>query len=293
MSNGETGKCVVRQNVNGILRSMFYSKPHMMKHLPIEDIGFYHVEPGKDTLVVGMVGKNLIERNEDIKKIEEEIEVAPKIGQTPSQVIDETKVAKTNIISHAYQEPLVSYEYVLDILERSKEVKNLLVTNGFFNNEPLREIVKNLRAVLISLKSFDSEFYKENYNAKLEQILKSIRLMKENDVWIELRYNVDNDKNENLYEIRKMVLWILNNLGSDVPLHLYSKNANVELLKRARISAINAGLKYVYTRSDLEDEKTTFCPNCNIPVIIRNTPVETILNNGMCKCGEKIAGVWE
>ena len=226
ISNGETGKCVVRQNIDGTLRSMFYSKPHLMKHMQIEEIGFYHVEPGKETMVVGMVGKNLIEKNEDYKQIEEEIEKAPKLNQTPSQVIDEAKIARTNIVSHAYHEPLVSYEYVLDILEMSKEIKNLLVTNGFFNNEPLKELVTNLNEVLVSLKSFDSEFYKESYNAKLDQILKSIKLMRDNDIWIEIRYNVDNDKNENLYEIRRLVSWILNNLSSDVPLHLYSKNSN-------------------------------------------------------------------
>lgn len=293
IENGEVGKCLVRMNVNGSLKTLFYSKPFITKYRPIEKFNLYHILPGKETFSIGVAGNNLISKNSQ----NENLENISNIEQTPSQILKQVKKTKCKSIVYNYAEPFVNYEYIKNIAEKSKELKHILVTNGFINHNPLVEIDYLIDAVNIEIKSLDSSFYEEIYSAKLEAILKAVKTMHEHDIWIEISTKVIPKFHDNLYDIRRLISFILDNFGSDIPLHLinYNDNTNPEILKKARRIAMQAGMNYVYT-DDLNWEEgcTTFCPNCKKAVIIRNKEgVENKIFNGRCTCGKKIPGIWE
>lgn len=103
-----------------------------------------------------------------------------------------------------------------------------------------------------------------------------------------------------------MVDWILENLGTESPLHFTAFHPDFKLkdlprtnpntLNRARDIAINAGLKYCYVGNVFDIESsTTYCPECNADLIKRNwhDVLSMDVKNGVCpSCGTKIAGVF-
>ncbi|HAI87240.1 MAG TPA: AmmeMemoRadiSam system radical SAM enzyme, partial [Firmicutes bacterium] len=64
-------------------------------------------------------------------------------------------------VAYTYSEPLVWYEFVYDSarLMHERGLLNVLVTNGYINPEPLRELLPYVDAVNIDLKAFSQKFY--------------------------------------------------------------------------------------------------------------------------------------
>lgn len=131
--------------------------------------------------------------------------------------------------------------------------------------------------------------------------------MRKKKVWIELTTLIVPGHNDKAKDIKEIVMWIKNNVGVDVPLHLSAfyptykmkdtMPTKTEITIKARQIALNLGLKYVYTGNVLDREgSTTFCPSCHKPLILREGFYvrENRLANGKCTyCNEKIAGVWK
>lgn len=295
INNGESGKCVVRQNVDGRLKSMFYAKPHIIKYKKIEESGLFHVFPGLQCLVMGFVGDNLIEKNKDIQ-IEESIVKQPKLSQTVNEILNEVKKTNTNIIGVGFAEPIVSYEYIKDLFQAQntkKDLKKFIVTKSYINYEPLKELSKLLNAVCIEINSIKEDFYRNNYGVDLSAILKSIKELKESKVWIEIRMDLISGLNDDIYELRKFISWIMNNLGADTPIHFRYDEKNKETAEKIKKIAMDVGMNYVYIDNGELDDRTTFCPNCKNNLIIRNSRIENRLLDGKCACGQRISGLWE
>ncbi len=310
----EIGKCGVRQNINGKIKSLVYGKPCSLNLDPIEKKPLYHFLPGQDALSIATVGCNLQCKNcqnweiSQIKKEDTEKIDKFSFNIKPEQVISKAKETNTKIISYTYTEPTIFYEYMLEIakLAQAEGIKNTTVTNGFINPKPLKELCKYLDGSNIDLKSLSDEFYKKICGARVEPVLKAIKIMKQEGVWIELTNLLIPGLNDSLYSIRKIISWILNNLGADVPLHFTAfypcykltdrQPTSLETLKKARKTAMNVGMNYVYT-GNLPDEEgnNTYCPKCNKTLIRRNgfNIIENKLKRGRCSCGQKIPGVWQ
>ena len=309
INNGETGKCIVRQNIDGNLKSMFYGKPHIMRHLPIESFGFYHVMPSKEALSLGIVGNNLVKKIEKNKaeiggnkgRLDvEDLDKIPKLNQNPMQVIQELEKSKAEMMVYAHGEPIIFCEYIKDIISKSNpEIKHLIVSGGFAEKEAAREIISSIDGANIEIDSIGDEFYQKNYGIKIEPILEMIKMIHSEGKWLEITIKVHAGGYDEIYETRKLVSWIFNNLSNSVPLHLKfaEGGGDIDILKRARKSAMNAGMNYVYIDNLAADgENTTFCPNCKNPLIIRREARkarESKIIGGECSCGEKIPGIWQ
>jgi len=114
------------------------------------------------------------------------------------------------------------------------------------------------------------------------------------------------DFNDDPATIKKMCLWIKENLGAETPLHfsrfwpmykMVSLNPTpVQTLENARKIAMDCGLKYVYLGNIAGNPaENTYCPKCKKIVIARSGYMVQEINliDGKCKyCGEKIEGVW-
>tara|TARA_Y100001968_G_scaffold299533_1_gene310276 strand:- start:87 stop:641 length:555 start_codon:yes stop_codon:yes gene_type:complete len=137
-------------------------------------------------------------------------------------------------------------------------------------------------AANIDLKAFTQTFYEKLCFANLEPVLDTLKYLKnETDVWFEITNLIIPDSNDNDEELRKMSRWIMDNLGPDIPVHFSAFHPDFkmmdtpptppETLTKAREIAIQEGLNYAYT-GNVHDPlgDTTFCPNCQTPLIERD-----------------------
>ena len=182
-----------------------------------------------------------------------------------------------------------------------------MVTNGYISKEARDEVFKNIDAANVDLKAFSEDFYQRLTGSKLQPVLDNLIWLKnETDVWIELTTLLIPGENDNEEELKRMIEWILNNLGPSTPLHFSAFHpdfkmshypaTSLETIKKARSIALNMGLKYCYSGNvHFPEGQITYCPNCNRNLIVRDwhsVSLNMVANNRCPQCHEKIAGVY-
>jgi pyruvate formate lyase activating enzyme len=180
--NNETGRCFVRVNRGGILVAASYGRMASVALDPIEKKPLNMFYPGKQILSIGSYGCNLscpFCQNYDIS-MEFVHKWESSTTATPDDIVKlaiET-IPKGNIgIAYTYNEPLVGYEFVRDtaMLAREAKLKNVLVTNGYINREPLEALLPLVDAMNIDLKGFSNDFY-TSIGGDLETVKNTISL---------------------------------------------------------------------------------------------------------------------
>jgi len=126
-------------------------------------------------------------------------------------------------------------------------------------------------------------------------------------VWFEITTLLIPGENDSDGELDQMTLWIVENLGPDVPLHFTAFHPDWKMLDkphtppatltRARRIALANGLHYVYTGNVHDAEGgSTYCPHCGTRVIERDwyeLGARQLTDTGACKgCGTQIPGVF-
>ena len=309
IAEGKRGFCRVRENRRGKLYSLVYGKPAGLQIDPIELEPMYHMLPGHRNLCVFTASCNFRCRhchNWHISQSAPE-ELRAK-NYSPREVVKEALRRKCKSISHSINEPTVFYEYMYDIarIARKKGLLNLFHTNGSISPEPLRQLLKYMDGVTVDLKAFDEKFYQETLSAELEPVLKTLKIIKEEGVHLEIVNLIIPTLNDDLDKIKQMCIWIKENLGEDVPLHFTRffpaykltklPSTPVKTLEAAREIAQKVGLKYVYIGNLPGHEgNNTYCPQCKKRLIhrIHFTVLRNEIKDGRCdSCGYKIAGIW-
>ena len=303
------GFCRARKNENGILYSLVYAAPCSVNIDPIEKKPLFHFLPDTNTYSIGTSGCNLKCKFCQNWQISQAMpDEVPLINLPPKKAVEEAIKSNCKSIAYTYTEPAVFYEYVYDTakLARKQGLKNICITNGFINQEPLKELCKYIDAANVDLKGFTDEFYKKVTGAWLQPVLDSLKTMKKMDVWLEITNLIIPGLNDSLKTIEKMCEWIKKELGPDTPLHFsrffpdylmkdYPPTAENTLLKAAA-TAKKAGLNYVYIGNIMIPEwANTYCPRCKELAIERKVfeVSKNRLKNGKCFCGEKIEGIWK
>ncbi|MBN2880974.1 AmmeMemoRadiSam system radical SAM enzyme [Candidatus Woesearchaeota archaeon] len=304
ISENKTGICKVRINNKGILKSLNYSNMTAVSLDHVEKKPLYHFYPGDMTLSVGSFGCNLSCKhcqNYDIATTNfakyDHFEVFPEM----LSFLAESK--QTKLVSYTYNEPTVFYEFVLESAKNLKEkgFKNILVTNGFINNEPLLELIPFVDAANIDLKSFTDKFYIDVCGAKLNPVLETIKTFVQHKVHVELTYLVIPGLNDSDEEISNACKWIVENIGDEIPIHftrffpyyqMTDRQATpVSTLEKAFHIAKNAGIKYCYIGNVETEFQNTICPSCGKVLIERqNYNIKINFKEGQCSCGKKIYG---
>jgi pyruvate formate lyase activating enzyme len=307
---GQRGVCTVRINKDGKLYTLGYGNPVAVHIDPIEKKPFFHVAPGEPVFSLAVAGCNMrciFCQNWQISQSRPD--ETQNYNLSPEEVVEETIKSNCKFIAYTYTEPTVFYEYMLDIakLAREKGIKNTMHSCGYINAEPLRELLKYMDAVNIDLKGFTEEFYaKIGLLAQLKPVLETLKIIKENGIWLEITNLLIPGFNDDPKKIKEMCIWIKENLGDEVPLHFSRFIPNyklqnlpptpIEKLEEAYKIAKEVGLKYVYIGNvPGHAGENTYCPNCG-KIIVKRIGYEILENNikdGKCKfCGYKIAGRW-
>ena len=310
IKEGELGDCRTRKNYNGTLYSLVYGNPCAIHLDPIEKKPLNHFLPQSLAYSLATAGCNLACLNCQNYTISQ---VSPYDTRNyelmPEQVVEEAKKYGAKSIAYTYSEPIVFYEYVYDTakLARIDGVKNVFVSAGYINEQPLRNICKYLDAANIDLKSFSNDIYEMLNAGTLEPVLNTLKIMKEEGVWLEITNLVVPQWTDDLDMIKKMSDWLYENGFKDTPLHFSRfhpeyKLTNlpptpVDTLVKAREIAMNAGLNFVYIGNVPGSEaQNTYCPNCKKLLVERDGFLvkQNHIIHGKCEyCKTPIAGVWE
>ncbi|MBU0549784.1 MAG: AmmeMemoRadiSam system radical SAM enzyme [Candidatus Omnitrophica bacterium] len=309
---GKRGFCRVRENIEGILYSLVYAQPCAVHIDPIEKKPLFHFLPSSSAFSVATAGCNFkcaYCQNWQISQARpEEVD---SVYLPAQELVKKALESGCLTIAYTYSEPVIFYEYMLESakLAKASGIRNVMHSNGFINEQPLRELCKYLDAANIDLKGFSQKHYREIALGDLEAVLRTLKILKQEGVWVEITNLILPGFNDGEEEISKMCLWIRENLGEEVPVHfsrfwpmyklLSLSPMPISTLQKARKIALDCGLKYVYLGNVTpgHSAENTFCPNCGNVVIKRNryTILEVNLDaEGGCKlCGEKIEGIWK
>ncbi|MCC6933137.1 MAG: AmmeMemoRadiSam system radical SAM enzyme [Deltaproteobacteria bacterium] len=309
VDDGERGRCRTRQAHHGRLYTMAYGNACSAYVDPIEKKPLNHFLPGTNILSIATGGCNLRCPNcQNWEISQSRPEDVARYDLPPQKVIALSRVKQVPSIAYTYSDPLAYYEYAYDTaaLAHEQGIKNVLVTAGYYNQEPLRDISRYIDAVHVDLKSFSDYFYKEVPHARLKPVLDTIVTLKSLGVWVELIHLTIPTLSDDLKEIKDMCKWVVNAVGDDTPVHfsrfhpahkmLQLPPTSADTLVNAHDTALAAGLHYVYIGNILLDKgQHTYCPSCKQPVIERRgyTVTANRLQGGHCPCGNKIAGVWQ
>jgi pyruvate formate lyase activating enzyme len=309
IADGKTGICAVRQNEGGTLYSLVYGKVVSINVDPVEKKPLYHFLPGTDTYSFACPGCNFrCEhcQNYEISQMPRDRQIITGEDLAPKEIVSDALAMECKSISYTYTEPTIFFEYAFEVAKLAKKegLKNIFVTNGYINEEPLRTIAPYLDAANIDLKGFTEEFYRKTCGARLEPLLESIKLHKELGIWIEIATLIIPDLNDSEEELRQAARFV-KSVGEEIPWHVtafypaYKMTRKPptppETLRKAREIGLQEGLRYVY-EGNVPGEKggNTYCYKCGEMLIRRYgfSVLENKIKNSKCpKCGTQIDGI--
>ncbi len=300
---GEYGRCGSRYGEEDKLIAYTYGRLSSICVDPIEKKPLYHFYPGAKTFSIGSIGCNMRCRHCQNYAISQYSTGKKRTTYaSPEKAVDMCRREKMDIISFTYNEPTMWFEYILDIMDVDPDLKCVLVTNGLINEEPLRELCKVTSAMNIDVKAFTDEFYMKICGAHLNDVLKSVKVVFEEKVHLELTYLMIPGWNDSLEEIRQFAEWVREELSPDVPIHFSRFHPDNEMndvqwtspesLVAARDVAMGAGLNYVYTGNIVsEGTGDTYCPDCGAVAVSRLgylVEIEELDGNRCAACGRKL-----
>ena len=256
---GGRGLCHSRECRDGKLYSLSYGKPCALAVDPVEKKPLNQFMPGTRCLSLSCTGCNLACRwcqNSDISQ------VAPEdAGCTllPAEEIVETCLRYgLPSLAYTYTEPFTWWEYMYDIATRAhgQGLKNILVSAGYVEKEPLRELLPYLDAANIDIKAYDDSFYRNYCGASLAPVLENILTMIQAGVHVEITNLLVTWLNDSEIQVKKLCGWMVENGLQGVPLHLsryfprYKMTAPgptpQKTLLQARKIALSSGIETVY-----------------------------------------------
>jgi pyruvate formate lyase activating enzyme len=303
---GKRGFCRVRENREGTLYATNYGECSSYALDPIEKKPLYHFYPGSFIFSLGTVGCNL--RCGFCQNWQIAHEDPPTTYLSPRRAVELTLQQKERGypcvgLAYTYSEPFMWYEYVYDTAKLAREagLKNVLVTNGYVNEEPLRDLLPYIDAMNVDVKAFTDKFYRTTCAGRLDPVLRMVETA-HGHCHIEITTLLVTGLNDSPEEIESLVDWLAG-LDPEIPLHFsrYFPNYKMDLpptpletLQRAREIA-RRKLRYVYIGNAPQlGASSTLCPGCREVLVNREGYQVRVgkLAEGACAgCGEKISVV--
>ena len=311
IAEGGRGRCGVRANEEGVLYSLVYGRAVATNIDPIEKKPLFHLLPGSKSYSIATVGCNfrcLHCQNSNISQWPHEHDQIPGEPLSPEQIVQDALATGCQSIAYTYTEPTIYFEYAYETakLAHAAGLKNIFVTNGYTNTEPLEKIAPFLDAANVDLKGFSDPFYRKCTGASLDGVLKTLRDYHRLGIWLEVTTLMITGQNDDEAELKALASFIVSDLGAETPWHVTAffpayKMLDVPptpmtTLNRAREIGKAEGLKHVYTGNLYDvDGESTYCPDCNARLIHRHgfQLQDNRIIEGRCGvCNAPLAGVW-
>lgn len=297
------GLCLGRVNKGGTLYAENYGECVSASMDPIEKKPLYHICPGKNILSIATYGCNL--RCEFCQNWTISQTKAPSEHLSPERIVALAKRNGSFGIAYTYTEPIIWYEYIMATgdMAHSEGLKNVLVTNGVINEEPLRELLPLVDAMNIDLKSMRPDFYRELCHVDGLDAVKRTIEMASDATHVEVTNLLIHGKNDSEEELREFVDFVAG-VSPTIPVHFsrYFPNYRMEVPPTPMESLELADrlarekLHYVYLGNvGLESDSNTYCPEDG-HLLVRRTgySMEIVgIEDGRCaKCGRPADFVW-
>ena len=307
---GQSGDCRIRINLGGKLCAVTYGYPSALHVDPVEKKPFNHFLPATAIFSIATVGCNLHCKNcqnWDISQRNPEEATASHVP--PAEVVRLARQYRCPSVAYTYSDPIAYYEYALDTCKKAHEegLKNALVTAGYINEAPWRELCRHVDAATVDLKALSDTFYRDVCSATLNPILNALVLAKGLGVHMEVSNLVIPTLNDSDEMLRALCRWVKENMGQETPLHFLGFFPQYQMrhlpptpastLERARNIARAEGLYFVYVGNVLvKDAANTYCPSCRGLLVERSSHqvLRNELKDGRCPaCKTEIYGVWK
>lgn len=224
LAEGAIGVCKGRGNQNGQIRDLNYGCITSVALDPIEKKPLYHFYPGSYILSVGSFGCNLkcpFCQNHSISMTDKSCDyqkVTPE--ELVALAIELKNKEQGNLgIAFTYNEPLISYEFVLDtsIELKKHNLKSVLVTNGGICSDYLEKLLPYVDAMNIDLKGFSQQFY-DYVKGDFETVKENIRLA-HSQCHVEVTTLIIPTKNDSEEDMHSEAEF-LSSISPDIPLHI-------------------------------------------------------------------------
>ncbi len=223
LQEGENGFCGVRGNREGRIQNINYGKLAVASLDPIEKKPLKRFHPGSKILSIGANGCNLRCRHcqnfSFVMAADYEIDMM----ETDPQEVVETALSyrdQGNIgLAFTYNEPVTMYDFMMDTAKLSKEkgLLNVMVTNGYINEEPLRRLLPYMDAMNIDLKCFTNEGY-EKLGGRLDVVKRSIEIAQA-ACHVEIACLIIPGENDSPEEMEEAMKW-LSSVNPEIPVHI-------------------------------------------------------------------------
>ncbi len=179
LADRQYGYCRCRRNDAGTLAVVSYGQCTAAALDPIEKKPLYHFHPGSPILSLGFWGCNFhcsFCQNWSISQ-----HAASYQYLTPQQAVDLAVQYQPqgNIgLAYTYNEPTVTYEFVWETARLVKQAGlcNVMVTNGYIEEAPLRALLPYIDAWNIDVKAFSDTCYRQLCGGTLAPVLRTVRL---------------------------------------------------------------------------------------------------------------------
>jgi pyruvate formate lyase activating enzyme len=305
----ERGACGVRENRGGTYNTLVHGLACTVHLDPIEKKPFFHVLPGANALSFATAGCNVeckFCQNWEISQFRPE--QVRSFWMPPDELVGAARRAGVPLIAATYSEPVVFWEFVRDtaFAGHRRHVRTVVVSNGFIQEQPLRDVAPHLAAIKVDLKAFSESFYRDVVRGELKPVLRALEVIRSVGTWLEIVVLLVPGLNDSEDEVRRLSRWVKRTLGSTVPLHFTRFHPTyrltnlpptpIESLERAVAVARAEGVEYAYVGNvPGHPDESTRCPGCGALLIRRIGFIveENRLVEGRCpSCRRAIPGVW-
>ena len=259
IADGNVGVCRQHKNINGELFDESYGIVSSLSPDPIEKKPLNHFLPGTFTYSIGGFGCNMTCLHCQNYMISHEYDKNSRAIQiTPEAIVENAINYNCQSIAWTYNEPTIHLPFSkkTSLLAKSKDLKVIYVSNGYFSQQSVEEILTFVDAFNIDLKSMSADFYKKVCGADLDVVLDNLKRVYVEGKHLEITNLIINGYNDSTDEINQLCDFVADELGPEVPLHFsrafpYYKMrdispTNAETLFRAKEIAADKGIENVY-----------------------------------------------
>ena len=225
LAEGQRGICQARIARDGVVVDENYGRITSLALDPIEKKPLARFMPGSSVLSIGSYGCNMhcgYCQNASIAQVGPAHVEWRRMEPADIAEMASMFALQGNIgVAFTYNEPLVGFEFVHDCAQEvhQRGMKNVLVSNGQINPEPLAELLPLIDAANIDLKGFTPAIYRQ-LGGDLDTTLATIKAMaNEPNLHLEVTTLVVPGLNDSPDQMAKEAAWIAS-LDPQIPLHV-------------------------------------------------------------------------
>ena len=259
IADGNVGICAQHKNINGELFDESYGIVSSLSPDPVEKKPLNHFLPGTLTYSIGGFGCNMACLHCQNYMISQEYyNYSRGIEITPEAIVENALKLGCKSIAWTYNEPTIHLPFnkKTSLLAKQKNLKVIYVTNGYFSDKSLNEVLGFVDAFNVDLKSMSQDFYKKVCRADFDVVLDNLRRIYLEGKHLEVTNLIINDYNDSISQISALCDFVVEELGPEVPLHFsrafpYYKMEDIEptraeILFKAKEIALEKGIENVY-----------------------------------------------